>query len=250
MATVTVFEVSVLATEQLVELLGQVNAELKARNWSPPSQPPKISFHDQMRQKLEAEELQRKEKLAEERRKAEEKQLQTDQSLRDFAKEARSLFGSDIEEFPIKVWSSGADRRVYCGFDWACYYHTGNSRVSPGTLKCEISLDYLAKERGITTGEAETLVKDFCQRLAKAWNTLKLQVSEDNAPRDPACYRTNWLIRSGTRLVVRKDGEFTLGKNYTPFKSRQEAETQMADLTFPDMRVESKGVWDAFAPKS
>lgn len=109
------------------------------------------------------------------------------QRLRDLAAEARSLFGSDQPEFTVSTWEKNGDKRVYVGHgygsNWVEYYHTGNARTAPGTLKLTIGgiAADLAKHLDVPVAEAKERIKQFCTKVA-SWSNLRLEVNPSNAP--------------------------------------------------------------------
>jgi hypothetical protein len=115
---------------------------------------------DQLRREREAEEVRQKEDKA--RRQAE--------RLRSLAQRARSLLGHDESEYNVHVWSKDGEQRVYIGkgynANWVEYYHTGNARILPGTVKFPVAVDHaLAEHLGCTRDEAQERIKAFCAEL-------------------------------------------------------------------------------------
>jgi hypothetical protein len=124
--------------------------------------------------------------------------------LRAIAVEARSLFGSDQDNFKVEVWDRAGDRRVYIGHghseNWIEYYHTGNHRFGPQTLKitAKSCASDLAKHLEITKEEAAEKIKAFCCMVATKYQTMRLEVTPDNAPLDPlATLKRFILVRAG-----------------------------------------------------
>ncbi len=134
--------------------------------------------------------------------------------IRRIATEARALFGSDQAQFKVSGWEKPGDRRIYVGHgydnNWVEYWHDGNSRVAPGTLKtigCVVT--QLAEHLGITKEEATAKIKGFCEGLidppGKA--SWKIEVNASNAP-----LAEGTLVDAYVLAAKNKDGSPRYGK--------------------------------------
>lgn len=182
--------------------------------------------------------------------------------LRDLAARARELFGSDQAEFTVQVWDRDGDRRVYVGHgydnNWIAYYHTGTARTAPGSLEVLVQaiVRDLATHLGIAKGEAEALIKDFCAGLCKEWTTLKLEVCEGNAPRDPACSLPSWVVWDGDSRrpwYLRIGGPSAHTSEIAAaarFGSAEEARAAAEAAGKADWKVVSRPTWTPFPPKA
>lgn len=202
-------------------------------------------------------------KREEERKKAEEataSRLKREAALRGLAEEARSLFGSDVAEFTVQVWTGGPgragtrDKRVYVGGgyenNWVEYYYEGNARTKPGTLvgkDCVIG--GLARHRGIGEEDARALIRDYCDRVAKGWTRLLLEVTEGNAPRDPRCQVTRYYLRDqqGRRgNNYKASGGWGPQGNAIQYPSREEAEAAASREEAASVEVVEVKMWIDF----
>lgn len=182
-------DVAALETDQLKALLQSAAAELARRDVAARRIVEDARAEAAARQRAEAE--------AEAASKANDAAAR----LRAIATRARELFGSDQPEFTVTRWGAGADRRVYIGHgydnNWVEYYHDGNARIGPGKLVFQVPAvrDELAAHLGITPDEAREMIREFCRGLADAYGPIKIEVSEANAPRDPAAQTTLFALK-------------------------------------------------------
>ena len=208
----------------------------------------------------------RREREAEKVRQDEEAARMEAERLRSLAQGARSLMGHDEADFVVQVWSRNGDQRVYIGqgydANWVEYYHTGNARILPGSIKFPVAADrLLAEHLGCTREEAQDRIKDFCSELCKEWRSLRLEVTEANAPCDPACRVTRWLLQAKSGNYIRR-----LRKGNAPaltgvaqearkHQSREEAEAALeagraeGGKYLDGYTAVERQVWLAFPPK-
>lgn len=138
----------------------------------------------------------------EEARKAEAAKLaEVEVRKRALAARARELFGSDEPDFRVQVWSKDPEKRVYIGHgydaNWVEYFHTGNGRVAPGTLKViPEAVDPLAAHLGTSAEDAKARIKEYCAGLCRDWKAITIEVSEANAPTDPAAAVTRYALKA------------------------------------------------------
>jgi hypothetical protein len=122
--------------------------------------------------------------------------------IREIAVRAREIWGSGWPDFVVQVWDRKGDRRVFVQGDFdskfTTYYHTGNERIAPGTLSEESKwpAERLAEHLGIAVDEARAQIKEFCVRLCEEWKQIKLEVTESNAPRNPAARTSYYVLKS------------------------------------------------------
>ena len=122
--------------------------------------------------------------------------------VRQVAVDSRAFFGYDTD-YKVKVWEKTGEKRVYVGPEfndnWVEYYHTGNSRVAPGTIKIRpVIIRLLAEHLEISRDEATNRIKEFCRSTCDGWRGLEVEVTPDNAPAPPECKATHYRVRSDT----------------------------------------------------
>lgn len=213
-----------------------------------------------------AERVRRQQEVEKARRKEDEARKEAER-LRALAQRARDLMGHDVANFIVQVWSRDGERRVYIGHgynaNWVEYYHTGSARILPGTIKFSVAVDRsLAAHLGCTRDEAQERIKSYCAELCREWRTLRLEVTEDNAPCDPACQVQRWVLRSEKsgnyieRLRPAKAANLTSSaQEALKYRSREEAEAALdaaraegAPYLDGYIAVERQ-VWLVFPPK-
>lgn len=185
------------------------------------------------------------------------------------AAEARALFGSDVAEFNVKVWQKPGDKRVYIGkgygANWVCYYHDGTSKIAPGTLEVEATgaVTDLATHHGESQDAARERMKAFAAGLCREWSTLSLDVTESNAPRDPASFvEGKFYIKAHDGFYAARQGDGSwagtkLMAEATAFETRDEASAAIPDAASNERyfgeryrpAVVQFTQWRAFPPK-
>jgi hypothetical protein len=100
----------------------------------------------------------------------------------------------------------------------------------------------------------------FCAELCEEWESLRLEVTEANAPRDPACRVKRWVLRadnSGYCLGQSRAVNWpvlTGLRDATKYLSRKEAEAALDARAEGRKKVDGctaveRQVWLAYPPK-
>ncbi len=84
--------------------------------------------------------------------------------------------------------------------------------------------------------EDQERIKAYCTELCKEWSSLRLEVTEANAPRDPACRLTRWALRSPdgwyrTKCACDRDPRFAL--RWQTKEAAQNAAAEYGSISAP-----------------
>ncbi len=91
--------------------------------------------------------------------------------------ELRSMFALLFGSGAVKVWSNGAERRVYIeagprGETVIEYYHTGNRWNHPQTIVNRGGMKIIAEHARCDEAEAEVRLRDFCKKACADWKQV------------------------------------------------------------------------------